>query len=147
MLVYSLFEYIAVNFSAKNFSIETCEPAPNRNGKPSVCIADNFENSDQFLEFGSSLSNHINISVFNEFCVKSDMDHGRYFDIELNSGKNFQLLFDQGVSFWAFRSGYTKFTCNFENLASSLDHHFDKWWNANLRPGAGETYIVWLDSN
>ena len=138
-LISSLFSEINQQYGCDSFEIETSYPE-NRNNKTPYCIADNFNNVDEISAFLISLGESFGISIYSDYVEKNKLDHGRYLNIKLNSGKIIQLLFDQGMGYWSTRRPYGGIRFDFADPESEgtklRDRKFD------VKSTGGGSYIV-----
>ena len=68
------------------------------------------------------------------------MDHGRKLNIELGNGTIIQILFDQGMGYWANRKPYSRNRFDFENsFGEGADYQRKE---IVVRIGSGDSYIV-----
>ncbi|RRO11330.1 DEAD/DEAH box helicase [Pectobacterium aquaticum] len=138
MLIGDLFK--AFNERFGSFSAELTISYPPTNTRRPYCIADNFENSDQLLDCVSGVSNSIGLTIMSDLREKYEMDHGRKLNIELGNGTIIQILFDQGMGYWAHRKPYSRNRFDFEN---SFDEGADyQCKEIVVRIGSGNSYIV-----
>ena len=138
-LICSLFAAINENHPCSSFEIETSHPE-NHQGRTPYCIADNFNDIDEISDFLSATGESLGITIYPDFLEKYKLDHGRYLSIELRSGKTIQLLFDQGMGYWATRRPYSRIKFNFNNVEQEglefPDRSFD------IKSTGGGSYIV-----
>jgi DEAD/DEAH box helicase domain-containing protein len=138
-LICSLFAAINENHPCNSFEVETSHPE-NHQGRTPYCIADNFNDIDEICDFLSATGDSLGITIYPEFLEKYKLDHGRYLNIELISGKTIQLLFDQGMGYWATRRPYNRIKFDFDNVEQAgrdfADMDFD------IKSTGGGSYIV-----
>lgn len=138
-LICSLFAAINENHQCGSFEIETSHPG-NHQGRTPYCIADNFNNIDDISTFLSATGESLGITIYPDFLEKYKLDHGRYLNIELRSGKTIQLLFDQGMGYWATRTPYSRIKFNFNNIEQEGIEFSSK--SFNIKSTGGGSYIV-----
>jgi DEAD/DEAH box helicase domain-containing protein len=138
-LICSLFAAINDNHQCNSFEIQTSHPE-NYQGRTPYCIADNFNDIDGIMEFLSSVSESLDIAIYPDFLEKNQLDHGRYLNIELKSGKIIQLLFDQGMGYWATRRPYSRIKFDFNNVEQEGSGITD--WSFDIKSTGGGSYIV-----
>lgn len=138
-LICSFFAEISSKHQCNHFEIETSYPE-NFHGKSPYCIADNFNNIDEIRDFLSAVGESYGIDVYPDFLEKYELDHGRYLNIELKSGKTIQLLFDQGMGYWATRRPYSRMKFDFGSVGQEGEEFKNK--SFNIKSTGGGSYIV-----
>lgn len=138
MLIGDIFKGFNDRFGS--FSAELTISYPPTNTRRPGCVADNFENSDQLLDCVSGVSDSIGLTIASKLREKYDMDHGRKLNIELGNGTIIQILFDQGMGYWANRKPYSRNRFDFENsFGEGADYQRKE---IVVRIGSGDSYIV-----
>ncbi|MDR9766649.1 DEAD/DEAH box helicase [Shewanella baltica] len=138
MLIGDLFKAFNERFGL--FSTELMISYPSTSSRRSYCIADNFENSNQLLDCILGVSDSIGLTIKAELREKYLMDHGRKLNIEMSNGTVIQILFDQGMGYWANRRPYSRYRFDFENSFSEGEDYQRK--EIEVRASTGDSYIV-----
>jgi DEAD/DEAH box helicase domain-containing protein len=138
-LICSFFAEIFNKHQCSHFEIETSYPE-NYHGKSPYCIADNFNDINDISDFLSGVGESYGIDIYPDYIDKYELDHGRYLNIELKTGKTIQLLFDQGMGYWATRRPYGRIKFDFNNVKKEGSDLINK--SFDIKSTDGGSYIV-----
>lgn len=139
LLICKYFQVLTEAYGGFQCEIETAHPSVG-SGKAPYCVADNFKNSEDALSFISHIGDALGITVLTDLHEKYDLDHGRYLNIHLNSGKIVQVLFDQGMGYWSTRRPYNRQRFDFD--APGDEGRRVTGWDFQVRASGTGSYIV-----
>lgn len=138
LLVTEIFVGLTDRFGHFDAEIETTYPiAKERNP---LCFADDFNHTDDWIEFLDGVVDATGVSIFHEFLEKRDLPHGRILTVYTKNNGAFRLLFDQGMGHWSYRSLYNQTRFNFKDARTEGQNY--RTSGIQVREGSGETYIV-----
>lgn len=138
LLVAEIFAGFNERFGRFDAEIETTYPI-GKERKP-VCFADNFNDTDSWVEFVDGITDATGINIFHEFVEKRELPHGRALTIYTKNNGAFRLLFDQGMGHWSYRSLYSQTRFNFDDSRAEGENYRNS--GIRVREGSGETYVV-----
>ena len=138
MMLIEIFRGFKDRFGPFTCEIETCYPPELR--KTQRCIADDFTQTDDWLDFLSGAASVHSLNVLSEFKEKRDIDHGRSLVITTTAGETYRLLFDQGLGHWGYRNLYNRNRFNFQECLAEGESYTKS--EITVREGSGETYIL-----
>ena len=138
MMLIEIFRGFKDRFGDFTCEVETSYPPELR--KTQSCIADDFSQTDDWLDFVSGAASVHSLDVLSEFKEKRDIDHGRSLVITTTAGETYRLLFDQGLGHWGYRNLYNRNRFNFRECLAEGESYVKS--DVTVREGSGETYIV-----
>ena len=138
MMLIEIFRGFTHRFGPFTCEIETCYPQGIR--KTQSCVADDFTQKDDWLDFVSGAASLHGLDVLSEFKDKRDIAHGRSLVIKTTAGETYRFLFDQGLGHWGYRNLYNRNRFNFKK--SLIEGESYNKSDVTVREGSGETYIV-----
>lgn len=138
LLVAEIFSGLNERFGAFDADIETTYPIEKE--RSPVCFADDFNHTDNWIDFVDGVMDATGIQIFHEFVEKRDLPHGRVLTIYTKNHGAFRLLFDQGMGHWSYRSLYNQTRFNFNDARTEGENYRSS--GIKVREGSGETYIV-----
>lgn len=138
MMLIEIFRGFKDRFGDFTCEVETSYPPEQR--KTQSCIADDFSQTDDWLDFVSGAASVHSLDVLSEFKEKRDIDHGRSLAITTTAGETYRLLFDQGLGHWGYRNLYNRNRFNFRECLAEGESYVKS--DVTVREGSGETYIV-----
>jgi ATP-dependent helicase YprA (DUF1998 family) len=138
MMIVEIFRGLQGRFGTFSCEIETCYPTMEH--KTQTCVADDFTQTNDWLDFVSGAGSVHSLNVLSEFKEKRDIHHGRALVITTTAGETYRLLFDQGLGHWGYRSLYNRNRFDFGQCYAEGESYTKA--EITVRGGSRETYIV-----
>lgn len=124
----------------KDIQVEIFTSSIEKFDSKSMCVADNFKDASDLSEFCRGIGEKLSLNIYIESIDKKELEHGRFIDIYLNSGKRMRLILDQGFGYWTFRKPYRNIKFNFDNVQEEVSKAME--WDFLIHSPQTKTYLV-----